>query len=352
MKFDDRILSGLSVLAAVVEAGNFARAGESLGLTPSGVSRAVARMESGVGVRLFDRTPRSATLTEEGRHFYHQVMPLLAAIEDAASEAAGASNKASGRLRVSVDPWFSRIVLAPKLQLFFARYPHLSLDLTTSNHREEMMVGVDVAIRFGPADGALLIARKVLETRVITCATPSYLERRGVPKTPQDLLAHETILFRDPRTSLPFAWGYGKAGDNFEVSVRGQLTTDDPSSAIEACLAGQGVFQGLALGLDRWLDSGELVEILSGASDEVYPLYAYHPSRHLPPAKVRAFLDFVVEIARGRSVRSDIASKSAESDRKSSQSKKQMPPKQCSQEAIDPRATCKPKKKRRSMTEG
>jgi DNA-binding transcriptional LysR family regulator len=298
MSFDARILTGVGVLAAVVEAGNFARAGEALGLTPSGVSRAVARLEARVGVRLFDRTPRSATLTEEGRQFYNHVMPLLASIEDAASEAAGAAAMVSGKLRVNVDPWFARMVLAPNLQRFLGQYPLLSVDLIVSNHREEMMTGADVAVRFGPVDGAALVARKILETRVLTCAAPAYLERRGMPATPHDLVDHETILFRDPQTGLPFAWGFGRDGDEFEVDVRGRVTTDDPSTAIEACLAGQGIFQSLELGLGRWLDRGELVQILADWSDEVYPLYAYHPSRHLPPAKVRAFLDFVQEVGR------------------------------------------------------
>ena len=298
MSFDARILTGVGVLAAVVEAGNFARAGEALGLTPSGVSRAVARLEARVGVRLFDRTPRSATLTEEDRQFYNHVMPLLASIEDAASEAAGAAAKVSGKLRVNVDPWFARMVLAPNLQRFLGQYPLLSVDLIVSNYREEMMTGADVAVRFGPVDGASLVARKILETRVLTCAAPAYLERRGMPATPHDLVDHETILFRDPQTGLPFTWGFGRDGDEFEVDIRGRLTTDDPSTAIEACLAGQGIFQSLELGLGRWLGRGELVQILADWSDEMWPLYAYHPSRHLPPAKVRAFLDFVQEVGR------------------------------------------------------
>jgi len=297
MSFDARILTGVGVLAAVVEAGNFARAGEALGLTPSGVSRAVARLEARVGVRLFDRAPRSATLTGEGRRFYQSVTPLLAGIEEAASEAAGAAATVSGKLRVNVDPWFARMVLAPNLQCFLGRYPLLSLDLIVSNHREEMMAGVDIAVRFGPADGVSLIARKILETRVLTLAAPSYLDRRGVPASPHELVEHETILFRDPRTGLPFAWGFGRGDNSFEVEVRGRVTTDDPSTAIEACLSGQGIFQSFELGVGRWLEGGELVQILTEWSDEVYPLYAYHPSRHLPPAKVRAFLDFVQEIS-------------------------------------------------------
>jgi DNA-binding transcriptional LysR family regulator len=299
MSFDARILTGVGVLATVTEVGNFARAAEVLGLTPSGVSRAVARLEARIGVRLFDRTPRSVTLTEEGRRFHAQVIPLLAGIEEAATEAAGAAAAVSGKLRVNVDPWFSRMVLAPKLPRFLAQYPLLSLDLIVSNHREEMMAGADVAVRFGPAEGASLIARMLLETRVLTCAAPDYLDRHGVPATPHDLLNHETILFRDPQTGLPFAWGFAQDGEEFDVAVRGRITTDDPSTAIEACVAGHGIFQSLELGLDHWLERGELVRILVDWSDEIYPLYAYHPSRHLPPVKVRAFLNFVQEIAHG-----------------------------------------------------
>jgi DNA-binding transcriptional LysR family regulator len=297
MSFDARILAGVGVLAAVAEAGNFARAAEVLGLTPSGVSRAVARLEARIGVRLFDRTPRLVTLTAEGRHFHAQVMPLLAGIEEAATEAAGAAATVGGKLRVNVDPWFARMVLAPSLPRFMAQYPLLSLDLIVSNHREEMMAGVDVAVRFGPAEGASLIARKLLETRVLTCAARAYLERRGVPQTPHDLLRHETILFRDPQTGLPFTWGFSRDGEEFDLDMSGRITTDDPSTAVAVCAAGQGIFQSLELGLARWLERGDLVVILTDWSDETYPLYAYHPSRHLPPLKVRAFLDFVHEIA-------------------------------------------------------
>jgi DNA-binding transcriptional LysR family regulator len=300
MSFDARILTGVGVLATVTEVGNFARAAEALGLTPSGVSRAVARLEARIGVRLFDRTPRSVTLTEEGRRFHAQVIPLLAGIEEAATEASAPAAAVSGKLRVNVDPWFSRMVLAPNLPRFLAQHPLLSLDVIVSNHREEMMVGADVAVRFGPAEGASLIARKLLETRVLTYAAPAYLDRHGVPATPHDLLNHETILFRDPQTGLPFAWGFAQDGEEFDVAVRGRITTDDPSTAIEACVAGHGIFQSLELGLDHWLERGELVRILVDWSDEIYPLYAYHPSRHLPPVKVRAFLNFVQEIADGR----------------------------------------------------
>jgi DNA-binding transcriptional LysR family regulator len=297
MSFDTRLLTGAGVLAAVTETGNFARAAEMLGLTPSGVSRAVARLETRVGVRLFHRNPREVTLTEEGRRFHTQVMPLLAGLEEAATAAAGTAAVVSGRLRVSVDPWFARTVLAPKLQQFMARYPLLSVDLMTSNYREEMMTGVDVAVRFGPPDSSSLIARKLLETPIVTCAAPGYLAKHGEPATPHDLVHHELLLFRDPQTGRAFPWEFHRGGKIIQISATGRLMMDDPSAAVAACVAGQGVLQKLAIGLEPLLSTGALVQILSRWSDERYPLYAYHPSRHLPPAKVRAFLDFVQEIA-------------------------------------------------------
>jgi DNA-binding transcriptional LysR family regulator len=270
-----------------------------LGLTPSAVSRAVARLEARVGVRLFDRNPREVNLTEEGRRFHTRVMPLLAGLDEAATEAAGAAAVVRGRLRVSVDPWFARMVLAPKLQKFLVRYPELAVDLTTSNYREAMMAGFDIAVRFGPPDESSLIARKLLETRILTVASPAYLEKHGTPRSPQDLVRHEALLFRDPQTGLPFPWEFRRGGKASEVKVSGRLVMDDSSVAISACLVGQGIFQSLAIGLEPMLSRGELVRILPKWSEERFPLYAYYSSRRLPPAKVRAFLDFIQEIVGG-----------------------------------------------------
>jgi DNA-binding transcriptional LysR family regulator len=296
LRFDTRALTGIGVLTAVAEAGSFARAAETLDMTPSGVSRAIARLEARLGVRLFDRSARSVALTEEGMRFHGQVFPLLASLEEAATEASGASKSVSGRLRVNVDPWFARMLLAPLLSRFLKRHPLLSVEIAVSNHREEMMAGVDVAVRFGPTEPSSLIARKLLETRVVTCASPGYLKQHGEPLKPQGLIDHEVLLFRDPQTGRPFTWEFHRDGKVLEVPVRGRMLTDDPSTALAACLSGCGIYQSLELGLRPWLQSGKLVQILAHWSDERYPLYAYYASRHLPPAKIRAFLDFVREI--------------------------------------------------------
>jgi DNA-binding transcriptional LysR family regulator len=294
MALNGRLLSGVSVLAAVVETGNFVRAGEALGLTPSAISRAVARLEARIGVRLFDRNPRAVVLTDEGRRFHAQVAPMLTGIEEAAEEAAGASATVRGRLKLNLDPWFARIVLAPRLPELITRYPQLSLELLVSNHREEMMAGgVDLAVRFGPPDPSALIARKILETRIITCASPGYLARRGTPKVPQDIANHEALLFRDPQSGRPFSWEFHRRENVVEIPVNGSVVMDDPSAALAACEAGLGLFQSFELGLAPWLASGKLVQVLPKWSDERFPLYAYYPSRRQTPAKLRAFLEFI-----------------------------------------------------------
>jgi len=297
MSFDARLLSGIGVMIAVVDRGGFARAGDELGLTPSGVSCAIARLEAQLGVRLFHRTPRLVELTEEGRRFHAEVSPLLAAIQDAAEGAGAAAVNVRGRLKVNTDPWFARVILAPRLPELLRLHPELQLEFVVSNHREEMMHGgVDVAVRFGSPPDSAMIARKLLETRVVTCAAAAYLARRGIPQSPADVVQHDVLLFRDPETGRPFPWEFHRAGETVTTRVKGRVVIDDPSAALAACEAGGGLFQSFESGLAPWLSDGRLAQVLTDWAEERFPLYALYPSRRQTPAKVRAFLDFVGRI--------------------------------------------------------
>jgi DNA-binding transcriptional LysR family regulator len=283
-----------------VESGSFIRAGEALGLTPSGVSRAVARLETRVGVRLFDRTPRAVTLTDEGRRFHAQVRPLLTGLEDAASEAAGAVSSVGGRLRVNLDPWFARLVLVPRLPGFLEKHPALSIEIMVRDTLGDLVAeGFDATVRFGEPEPSGLVARKLLETRILTCAAPAYLARHGTPEHPRDLECHECLMFRDPLTGRPFDWEFRRGNEVVSIKARGRLVVNDLATKLAACAAGNGIAQTIELGLAPLLESGMLVQVLPDWAEERFPLYAYYPSRHLPPAKVRAFLDFVVESVAG-----------------------------------------------------
>jgi DNA-binding transcriptional LysR family regulator len=301
MSFDGRLVSGMGVLSAVVDSGSFVKAADALDMTQSGVSRAVARLEARLGIRLFDRTTRSVKLTDEGRRLYEEIAPLLAGLEEAATVASGSATAVRGRLRVNVDPYFSRLILAPALGSFMATYPAIELDLVTREQMGDLVAdGVDLAVRFGEQPSSSLIGRQLLQTRVLTVASPAYLEKHGRPLHPSELerAEHVCVDFRNPQTGKPFMWEFHRGAERLSVKTHGRLMVNDVGTMHRICEDGHAVAQVLELGLDAALREGRLIEVFPDWPDEHFPLYALYPSRHLPPAKVRAFLEFVVALNR------------------------------------------------------
>jgi len=299
MPFDERILNGMGVLAAVVNNGSFASAAQALDMTPSGVSRAVQRFENRLGIRVFDRTTRAVSLTDEGQQLFDHILPLLEGLEEATTQALLGHGDVSGKIRVNVHPFFSQLILGPGLDRFLRTHPNLTLDLVAREQLGDMVAdGFDLAIRFGEPKPSRLVAKKILETRILTVASPAYIERCGIPSSPLELQngSHNCIQFRDPETSRPFTWAFRKGKEQFELALGGQLLVNDVGTLHGACLAGYGIAQVMALGVGHWLSSGELVSVLQDWSDECFPLYAMYPSRKHLPAKTRAFMAFVASI--------------------------------------------------------
>jgi DNA-binding transcriptional LysR family regulator len=298
MPFDGRILSGVSVLVAVIEGGSFVKAAELIGITDSGVSRAISRLETRLGVRLLNRTTRSVTLTDEGRRFYEEVKPHLDAIEDAAALASGAASAVRGRLKVDIDLFFLPLALAGRLGTFCERYADLSIEFVTSENIGDLVAeGVDLAIRFGEPRLSSIVARKLIEAPILTVASPRYLERYGRPAHPSDLTQHRCLQFLDPYSGRPFDWQFIRGDEAIGVPTSGPLTFTDPKSMLEECVAGTGVAQVIGWGVGQRLASGALIDLFPEWHGERFPLFAFHPSRKHPPAKVRAFVDFCVEIS-------------------------------------------------------
>jgi DNA-binding transcriptional LysR family regulator len=176
----ESLTSGVSVFAAIVDTGSFAAAAERLGISPSGVSRAIARLERRLKVRLLSRTTRSLTLTGEGRRFYDSVVPHLEGIEEAVAAIVGDSASVRGRLRVNLDPVFSRVVLGKQLHEFMDAYPDLAIEFTARDQLGDLVAdGFDLALRFGKPQASSLVARKLLDTAVVTVAAPGYVARFG-----------------------------------------------------------------------------------------------------------------------------------------------------------------------------
>src|ERR1700743_1605829 len=297
LPFDGRILSGVSVLAAVVDGGSFVKAAELIGLTDSGVSRAISRLETRLRVRLLERTTRSVTLTDEGRRFYEEVKPHLNAIEDAAIIASGASSAVRGRLKVDIAPFFLPQVLAGRLGAFCERYPELTIEFVTSEHVGDLVSeGIDLAIRFGQPRLSTLVSRRLIEAPILTLASPRYLKQYGKPTHPSDLARHRCLQFLDPYKGRPFDWQFIRGNEIVEVPTSGPLTFTDLKSMLEECVAGTGIAQVIGWGVKELLASGALIDIFPRWHGEGFPLFSFHPSRKHPPAKVRAFTDFCVEI--------------------------------------------------------
>jgi DNA-binding transcriptional LysR family regulator len=305
MTFDERLLKGMGVVSAIVDSGSFAGAGEALDMSQSGVSRAIARLEGRLGIRLFDRTTHSVAMTDEGRRIYDKVSPLLESLEEAVSSAAQGATVVRGRLRVNVDPFFSRQVLAPRLGVFIERYPELELELVGRDQLGDMVAeGFDLAVRFGHPRESALIGRKLLETRMVTVAAPFYLKKHGRPKVPDDLKGghHLCIQVRDPATGRPFAWEFRCGRKRQVVETTGRLTVSDAGTLHAVCLAGYGIARIKALGIEQHLADGRLVDLFPDWPDERFPLYALYRSRRHTPAKVRTFLDFVTSICGAKRV--------------------------------------------------
>ena len=297
--FDERVTNGIGVLAAIVDSGTFAAAGDILNMSQSGVSRAIARLEARLGIRLLERTTRSVSLTDEGRRFYEQVMPLLAGLEEAVASAAEGTTSVRGRLRVNLDPYFSRLILGPKLGAFLENHPHLRLELITTDRLGDLVAdGFDLAVRFGHPRPSTLVARKLLDSRMVTVAAPAYLKRHGHPTDPHELEKgqHVCIQFRDPETGRPYPWEFHKRRKKLVLETSGSLTVNDAGTLYSVCLAGHGMAQVMDLGVGPMIANGRLVEVFPDWPDERFPLYALHPSRHHLPAKTRAFLDFIIAL--------------------------------------------------------
>jgi len=298
MPFDGRLVANVGVLAAIVEGGSFAKAAEALGLSPSGVSRALARLEAQVGVRLLDRTTRSVALTDEGRRLYGEIGPLLSGIEDAFTATAGAKATVKGRLRVNVDAFFSRFLLGPQVGRFLNRYPEVNLELVAREGLGDLVgEGFDIALRFGQPPDSSLVVKKLLETETLTVAAPSYLKKHDLPKAPSELARHDCILMKNTLTGETLStWPYRMGRRQETVTVSGRLLVSEAGTLLGACLAGVGIARIKAIGVADLIEKGRLVRLLPDWQSEVLPLYALYPSRHLPAAKVRAFIAFVEEI--------------------------------------------------------
>ena len=290
-----------SILAFVraAEARNFTKAAQQLGMSPSGVSKAISRLEDEFKVRLLYRTSRSVTMTPEGTAFYERCRQIVDDLEGAEQMLSQSREVPQGALRITLPLSVGRLHLARVIPEFTERYPEVTLSASFSDRLIDLIdEGYDVAVRLGKPPDSRLIARQLASGRMVTCASPAYLKRHGIPKTPEDLLKHNCIRFVGPNTGRPVEWKFQRDGRRFGVAVSGNLTLDHAEALIQAAQAGTAIIHISSYVTAPAIRAGELKAVLTGFEVEAPALWIMYPqNRHLTP-RVRTFVDFLLDWAK------------------------------------------------------
>jgi DNA-binding transcriptional LysR family regulator len=285
-------LSGIAAFVAVAEQGSFAAATGRLGLSRSAAGKTVARLETRLGVRLFHRTTRSLSLTEDGQAFYERCVRALAELDAAAATLESGRSEPSGRLRISVPVLFGRRCVAPVLIEVARRHPKLEFEISFTDRPVDLVEeGVDLAVRNGALQGSAgLMSRKLASQRMTVCATPAYLAAHGRPSRIEDLAQHEAVIYSRAGSAHHWIFPDGRGGER-EITMRGRIRLDDLEAVRDAALAGMGLaWLSCWLIADR-LRSGELVRVLDNVPGVVLDSHALWPQAPQLPMRVRTVID-------------------------------------------------------------
>lgn len=284
----------MSVFARAVETGSFSAAARALNLTPSAVSKQIARLEDRLGARLLNRTTRRLSLTETGQDYYRRASQILLDVSEAEHAVLSGHETPRGILRVSASIAFGQMQIAPLVPAFLGRYPEVTIDLNLSDRLIDLVEeGTDVAIRVAALTDSSLVSHKIADDRRVVCASPSYLTRYGTPQEPEDLAAHNCLIYS---TVASEEWRFVGHGGPRGVRVKSNFRANGGEAIRALALAGIGIARLAAFVVGPDIRAGRLVPLLSRFSEpEESSIHAVYPHRrHLSP-KVRGFVDFLVE---------------------------------------------------------
>jgi DNA-binding transcriptional LysR family regulator len=285
----------MGVFERVVERGSFAAAADDVGLSPSAVSKLVARLEQRLGVRLINRTTRRLALTAEGKIYLNRSREILAAIEATEAEIASARLSPSGRLHVQAPPVMIGDHFGPALSDFLTRYPRLTVEFLVTNRPIDLVAeNVDVAMRTGNLPNSSLVATKIIDLTQFICASPEYLARHGRPRVPADLARHQCLVLNG--IPDPTVWTFRNGSERVAVEIKGAVSADSSDVLLRLAIEGVGIVRLGELAVARALQNGLLEPLLLDVQvSEGYPLWALLPPGRQRSPKVKVFLEFLRE---------------------------------------------------------
>ncbi len=289
-------LTSLEVFVKVAASGSLSAAARGIGLSQSMVTKHLAALEARLGVSLFHRTTRRLSITDAGRNYLESAERILAEFDAANSSVAADRFEPRGMLRLNVPVSFGTRHIAPRLAEFSRRHPGLQVELGLNDRFVDLAEeGWDLAVRIGNLGDSSLIARRLASCRMALAAAPSYLRDRGTPRTVADLAQHNCLGYTLSRTTSADCWTFGAAAE-IKVNVSGTLRANNGDALLAAAVAGQGIIYQPTFIVADELRRGTLVSIkLEQPTSEIGGIYGVYLPQRNPAAKVRAFIDFMVE---------------------------------------------------------
>jgi len=284
-------LQPLIAFAATARHGSFAAAAREQGQAPSTLAKAVARLEQGLGLQLFQRTTRQVRLTADGERLYQRCQRVLAELEDLQTIASGSRAAPSGLLRVAMPVFYGKRFVLPRLAGLLRQHPGLQLDARLSDQQVDLVrEGIDLAVRIGRLDDSSLVAKRVDWQTICLCASPAYLARAGTPRRVEELAAHAAILFRLPSSGRDRTWQLRQRGQALSLHPEAALRVNETEGVLECLRLGLGIAQLPDNVVAEDLAAGRLVELLPGCRPERMPVHLLMPPGRLVPPRVRAAL--------------------------------------------------------------
>jgi len=285
-------LDAMQVLLAVVDEGSLSAGSRKLRSPLPSVSRKVAELERHIGTRLLIRTSRNVQLTDAGRDYVEAARTIVAQIQDAEQRASGEYEVPRGELRITVTTAFGYKIALPLAYEFLREHPEITLNVFSTNRNVDLTEEhMDLGIRIGPLVDSAMVAVKLGQIRVVTCASPEYLESRGTPQTPDELAGHDTVQFGSLNAAV--GWTFPGYEETRVTPAVIRVHTTDVVAACEAAKKGLGIARVPNFMVPNDLKSGTLLEILAPYAPEAFPVHIVYMKQGLMPLKVRAFIDWM-----------------------------------------------------------
>ena len=284
------IWNGISEFVAVVDAGSFSAAAKRLGVSTSYVSRRVADLEARLGIRLLARSTRKVRMTDAGAEYYRRCTDLAAGLEEANQVVVGETAEVVGRIRVAAGGAFAERYVAPALAKFAAQHPKVQIEIGFSSRIVNLIDdGFDFAIRYGVLEDSSLIAHKLTDRTLVTCASSEYLKRRGTPADPEELREHACLCSNTDR------WRFSYPDGHRVIRVSGPWVSNSGVALVAAAMQNLGIVYLPRVNLTEALETKQLVPILEDFWDRDRATWLVYPNRHHLPLRVRRVIDFLLE---------------------------------------------------------